>query len=231
MKRIFTGVLVLLITFALASCVGIHYQETEYDINGYTVYRYDHRTSERECDRISVFGLFVRDGDIDYVTNVDFGECISTLFVKDGGTYLNLTEAVELEVISLQDVLDVNWDFDVFATMPLLSHTTFDNMVFRTATTTTTLEDIYGIDVEEEIDRILQFSESLYQRFIVDYFPETVNGIGFIDVYNDDVLVLTLEVYDEGIYDPVAEAFQEVYSSELHGLFLAAETLSERITN
>ena len=183
------------------------------------------------CDRISMFGLFVRDGDTDYVTNQDFGECINTLFIKDSGTYLNLSEAVEQEVITLEQVLEVEWNFDVFATMPLLSHTTFDNMVFRTATSTTTLEDIYGMDVEEEIERLLQFSESLYQIFIVNYYPESVNGIGFIDVYNDDVLILTLEVYDEGIYDPVADAFQEVYASELHGLFLAAETLSERLTN
>ncbi len=44
-----------------------------------------------ECDRISRFGLFARDGEDDYVTDSDFGDCRFTYYVKDSGTVYSLT--------------------------------------------------------------------------------------------------------------------------------------------
>lgn len=212
MKRFVTFVFALLILGVLASCSGIHYKATNYMINGFNVYRYDHRTSEVSCDRISQFGLFVRDGDDDYVTNEDFGECLNTLFVKEGGTYYNLTEAVSLSLFTLDEVLDVDWDFDVYDTHNLLDYTEVDYFIFKTS-----VSEIY--DDTDSIERVLNISESVYQKYIIGYSPSSMDSLGEIEVYHDDLLMVTLVVYEQGIFDPTTEGFQESYSSELHGLF------------
>lgn len=212
MKRLGTLVLLFSIVSILTSCTGIHYRETNYTLNGLEVYRYDHRTSEIECDRISSFGLFVRDGDNDYVTNKDFGECMNTLFVKDGGLYHNLSEGLVLGLYTIEDVLEVDWDFDVYATHELLHYTEVDSFVFVTSESET-------YDDADGIQRVLDISGSVYQKFIVGYSPTSMQSIGEIQVYFEETLIVTLIVYEEGIYDPLTEGFQERHSSELQGLF------------
>lgn len=212
MKRFIIFVLFIALTTVLTSCSSMHYRKTNYMINNLDVYRYDHRTSEINCDRISVFGLFVRDGDYDYVTDKDFGECLNTLFVKDGGIFHNLSEGVILELFTIEDVLEVDWDFDVFATHDLLDYTQVDSFIF-----TTTESEIF--DDKDVIDRALGISESVYQKFIVGYSPSSLELVGYIEVYFDESLIVTLVVYEEGIYDPLTEGFQERYTSELYGLF------------
>lgn len=212
MKRFIAFGFTLLLVAVLTSCAGIHYQTTNYTINGFDIYRYDHRTSEVSCDRISQFGLFVRDGDDDYVTNEDFGECMNTLFIKEDGTYYNLTEAVSLSLFTIDDVLDVDWDFDVYDTHNLLEYTEVDYFIFKTSVSET-------YDDTDSIERVLNISESVYQKYIIGYNPTSMDIIGEIEVYHNDLLIVTLVVYDQGIFDPSTEGFQESYSSELHGLF------------
>ena len=214
MKRFITFGFALLFIGVLASCTSIHYKDTIYTINDFQVYRYDHRTSEVSCDRISAFGLFVRDGDDDYVTNNDFGECLNTLFIKDGGTYYNLTEALNLDLFTIADVLDVDWEFDVYETHVLLDYTDVDYLVFK-ATDAVTYDDA------DSIERVLNISESVYQKFLLGYSPSTMDLLGHIEVYHDEILIVTLDVYQQGIFDPTTDGFQESNSSELHGLFVS----------
>lgn len=215
MKKIFSFILVLTSIFVLSSCSGLHYIETEYTIDDYSVYQYDHKFSQTECDKISKFGLFVRDGDDDYVTAKDFGECLSTLFVRSNGDYLNLSNAIDFDLFSIEAVLEVDWDFKVYETHPLLEYTEVDYFVFHKG------EDSQTYDDSDNITRVLEISESIYQRFIIEYYPKLTLSLGTIDVYYDTSLVATLIVYEEGIYDPTTDAFQEMHSSELYGLYLS----------
>lgn len=219
MKRLYSIFMVTSVVFLLSSCQGINYVDTEYEINGYQVYQYDRFASDIQCDRISRFGLFIRDGENDYVTDTDFGECVYTLFVKHGGNYLNLTEALTMNLFSIDDVLAIEWDFYVFETHALLYNITYDDMVFRDANNTVILSEYYEEEMEQELIRLNEISQSFYQLFIVDYYPSTTSSWGFIDVYQNDELLVTLEVFTEGIYDPATNAFQEEHSSELHGLY------------
>lgn len=212
MKRLMTFTVVLISILFMSSCVSMNYEETNYTINTYQVYRYDHFASEKECDRISRFGLFVRDGDDDYLTDKDFGECMSTLFIKENGDYHNLSQALTLELFEIDDILEIEWDFDVYHTHALLDYTEVDYFIFRT-----NVDELY--DDSENIERVLEISESIYQSFIIGYLPDSLTEIGFIDVYYDEMLVGTLEVSEQGIYDPFTGAFQESYTSELFGLF------------
>lgn len=221
MKRQFTLILIFLLVMILSSCSGIHYQNTDYTVNGYDVYKYDHRFSQMECDRISMFGLFVRDGDLDYVTNKDFGECQNTLYVKDGGNYYSLSEGVSNNLFTLDDVINVDWDFNVYETHDLLDYTEVDNFVFINSESTVNFGDFYMGNLETELERILSISESVYQKFIIDYTPDNLTAIGTIDVYFEGNVVASLTVYEEGIFDSSTNAFQESYTSELFGLYQA----------
>jgi len=212
MKRFIVFILTFFAIGILSSCSSIHYQTTKYTIQGYQVYLYDHRFSDKVCDRISQFGLFVRDGEDDYVTKEDFGECINTLFIKDNSIYYNLSEAVQLDFFTIDDILGVEWDFDVYDTHDLLDYTAVDYFIFKTD-----VSEKY--DDSDSIERVLDISESVYQKFIIGYRPETMNLLGYIEVFHDETLIVTLEVYEQGIYDPFTDGFQESNVSELQGLF------------
>jgi len=200
-------------TILLTACVGMHYQETEYVINGYQVYLYDHRTSEVSCDRISPFGLFVREEENDYVTDKDFGECKNTLYVKKNGTFYNLSEAIELDFFTIEEVLSIDWKFAIYETHSLLYYTDVESFIFSNDSESITYTDV------ENIERVLGISESIYQKFIIDYLPANLTQIGEISVLNGEGTFVVLEVYEEGIYDPFTNAFQERYTSEIFGLY------------
>lgn len=212
MKRFISFIMILFSVFILSSCSSMNYEETNYKIGSYDVFRYDHFSSERVCDRISRFGLFVRDGEEDYLTDKDFGECMNTLFVKEKGDYYNLSQALTLELFVIEDVLEVEWDFAVYPTHTLLDYTEVDYFVFRTS-----VSEVY--EDADNIERVLEISESIYQSFIIGYYPDTLTSIGYIDVFHNETLIVTLEVYEQGIFDSLTTAFQESYTSELFGLF------------
>jgi hypothetical protein len=165
------------------------------------------------CDRISAFGLFVRDGESDYVTDKDFGECKNTLYVKQDGTFYNLSEALELDMFTIEQVLSTDWNFTVYETHSLLYYIDVESLIFSNYTESETYNDM------ENIERVLEISESIYQRFIIDYLPQNLSPIGEISVLKDGDIIVVLEVYEQGIYDPFTNAFQESYASELFGLF------------
>ena len=100
----------------------------------------------------------------------------------------------------------------MYETHDLLNYTDVDYFVLKTD-----VSEIY--DDTDSIERVLDISESVYQKFIIGYRPETMSLLGYIEVFHDETLIVTLEVYEQGIYDPFTDGFQESNVSELQGLF------------
>jgi hypothetical protein len=213
MKRLLLLLLLISTVFTLSSCGALEYKEVGYTINGYQVYEYDMINGSIDCDRISKWNLFVRDGENDFLTDYDFIDCRNTYYVKSGSSVLSLTDGIEEGLFTLEEVLAVDWDFEVYETYNFLSDIDASYFEFET-------DHVVVYDDLDNINRIKDISQSFYQKFIVGYSPQSFTLIGTIRIYDDnDQLLQTLDVYDIGIYIQELNAYQEYMNSEIYGLF------------
>jgi len=215
MKKVL--LLILLATvLVLTSCTRTDYLKYDVTINGYELYEYDKFNETIMCDTLVPYELFMRDGDNSY-SGPQFTDCGHTLYVKDNGSFITLTEAIENDLFTAQDVLDIDWSFKVFETHRFVDYLALDYLVF----TVEGQEDIL-FDNNTELVRLLENADSFYQSFLIDYEPLMSNPIlGYIEVYSSSGLEVTLTVFECGIYDPLMESFQLVENSEVHAAFLS----------
>lgn len=203
----------LLLVLSLSACGNKNYTILDYEINGYSVY--EKVESGVFCSRISQFGVFFESDD-EYYLGPPFGNgCQDTLFVIDNNEYITLTMALERDVFTKEDILSVDWDFEIYENFPLNDYGDLTKLVFE-YTNSETVE----FDDPAELARLLENSDSVFQHMIIGYSYSNSSIKGSIKWYNNDELIVEFDVYEYGICDTELNAcVDDSGSNELYAVY------------
>jgi hypothetical protein len=206
--------------FLLSACGGIDYNRTSYEVGGYRVYEYNLFGTDVECEASHPFRLFARDGEEDYVTDYDFIDCATTYFIREDGAYVNFNEALDEDYISMEDILAVEWPFELYQTEVFGDYLELDSDISMTFNFNGTS---YQYNDLGDIEWLIENSDSVYQAFLIDYLPlastDDMNALGSIVIVKGTSVLAELIVFEEGIFNPASLGFQLKQNSTLYSVY------------
>lgn len=214
MKKIYLSLIVVMLVF-LTSCSGLSYKSYGKEIGSYSVFQYDAPFSQIECDRIAPFVVFYED-DGEYYLGRGFSECRDSLYIKHKGSYIDLSSAISKGLITKSDIDSVEWDFPILESHFLLDYLEVDYFVFRYESKELVFDDY------QAIEELLEEENLPYELFVVDGVDIEISNydvLGYIDVFSNNQIEVTLTVTSEGLYDQHMNSFQYAYGSTLFSWF------------
>ena len=212
-KKILMLLVLSFIAFTLTGC-GINYHEFDGEIDGHQVYEYEQFGVHIECDKISGWDVFIVDGDDIYVVKgAGINSCNSTLYIKDFGAFISLSEALEQGILELDDILNHNWDFVIYKSSNPFKGLEIDKIIVTDEVNYS--EDII-IDEESIImDIVIEFNYS-YTGFISGYDYGDEEVLSYIEVYDVHENIYHFELRTNGLLFVDENTFSDYYSNYFH---------------
>jgi len=212
-KKISSFILLTILVFILSSC-SLDYPKYDGEINGYQLYRYEEFGTKLFCDRISPWGVFIKyDGEY-YITQTNFGNCSSTLYIKESSKYLTLTQALEQEILEIDDVLNREWDFTIYETYDVIGNISIEKIEVSNETND---DDSYTITDLEHISQV-KMNWAFYELFVLEYDYRDEEVLGYVTIYDTVENVYHFEVRANGILYVEEDMFCEFYDTNFHQL-------------
>ena len=149
-----------------------------------------------QCDRISAWDVFFTyEDDIYTVKNSGISSCNSTLYIREGFKYTSLTNALVDGVFELEDILDYDWDFNIYKANFPLNDIDIESIV---------MTDEVGINEDYVIDDsnvILSIKEDMYfycSGFVSEFDYSEDDVISIITINDVEGLTYTFLLRDSG---------------------------------
>ncbi len=218
MKKVIIFLILIGIAVLLSSC-SLNYKKYDAKINGEQLYVFDEFIGEVTCDKISAWDvIFTYEDEIYAVKNSGISSCNSTLYVKDGTNFISLTNALDSNIFELEDLLNYNWDFEIFKLYFPLNDIDIERII---------MTDELGLNEDyiiTDLDIIQSIKNDMYfycSGFISGFEYDTKEIISYISIYDTEgnsynfSLKESGTIYiDEDMYSDNPNRFNYIFSLE-----------------
>ena len=196
MKKSFVLIILIGIAIFLSSC-SLNYKKYDASINGKQLYIFDEFNSDIQCVRISSWDVFFTfEEDIYIVKNSGINSCNSSLYIRDGFEYISLTNAVNEGFFEVEEILEYDWDFEIFKANFPLSDIDIERIEMTNEIGVNDLHIISdSIEIQSIKDNMYFYCSSFISGF--EYTEEDI--ISEITIYDIDENSYTFLLKENGI--------------------------------